>query len=184
MKAISNRRHERFAQLLAGGSSQAAAYREVYPAARKWAAETVHKRASELARNGEVLGRVKELTKAGADEAIMTRQEALKRLSEIARKERGMLVVAAVREIGKLSDWYAPEKQAEQDPSQPPRGIIYLPMPILAPRGDVDDGSTAHNTPPSAERAEYEPVAPSDTGYPFRPPSVSPAMPAKASFKF
>ena len=151
MKAISNRRHERFAQLLAGGSSQAAAYREVYPAARRWAAATVHKRASELARHGEVLGRVKELSKAGAAEAIMTRQEALKRLSEIARKERGMLVVAALRELGKMSGWYEPEKQAEQDPSQPPRGVIYLPMPIWAPRDDPADSPYSPKPVPSSE---------------------------------
>ena len=184
MKALSNRRHERFAQLLANGSSQAEAYREVYPASRKWLPATVHKRASELARNGEVSGRVRELSEAGAAEAIMTRQEALKRLSEIARRERGMLVMAAVREIGRISDWYAPEKPPEEDPSKPPRGIIYLPMPISVPRGDLDDETNPHNMHPTAERAENAPAAPADTGTPSMPLSISPAMPARPSFPF
>lgn len=184
MKAIPNRRHERFAQLIASGSSQAAAYREIFPASRKWAAATVHKRASELARNGEVSGRVRELSEAGADEAIMTRKEALKRLSDIARKEHGMLVVAAVREIGRMSEWYEPEKLAEHDPSKPPRGIIYLPMPISALRGDLDDVPNPHNALPAAERAENAPAVPAETGTPSMPRSVSPAMPARPSYPF
>ena len=42
------------------------------------------------------------MTKAGAAEAIIACQEALKRLAEIARKKYGMLVVAPVREIGRI----------------------------------------------------------------------------------
>lgn len=53
-------KQETFAAAMANGASASAAYREVYDA-RKMAATTVHKRASELAKNGGVAGRIAEL---------------------------------------------------------------------------------------------------------------------------
>jgi hypothetical protein len=52
---------ETFATEIAKGTSQAESYRIAYPKSRNWKSETVFKRASELARHGEVLGRVEEL---------------------------------------------------------------------------------------------------------------------------
>jgi hypothetical protein len=52
---------ETFSTEIAKGTSQAESYRIAYPKSRQWMPDTVFKRASELARHGEVLGRVEEL---------------------------------------------------------------------------------------------------------------------------
>ncbi len=81
---------------------------------------------------------MRELSRAGASEAVLTREEALKRLTEIVRKEQGMLVIAAVRAIGRMSGWCAPDVLPQQDLSNPHRCIIYLPQPIPVPIGHLD----------------------------------------------
>jgi hypothetical protein len=55
-------RNEKFAQeYILNNGNASAAYRTAYPASLKWKDNTVHSRASELLKKGEVLGRIKEL---------------------------------------------------------------------------------------------------------------------------
>jgi hypothetical protein len=61
-------KREKFVQNLNAGLSQRQAYREAYPKSRKWKDSTVDKRASELLKNGEVLGRYQELQKEKAED--------------------------------------------------------------------------------------------------------------------
>lgn len=66
---------EAFAAALAQGMTQAAAYRVAYPKSLNWQDATVWKRASELAADGAVSGRVTELVQkaAGANEVTVER---------------------------------------------------------------------------------------------------------------
>jgi phage terminase small subunit len=77
-------KQEEFATGIACGLSQADAYRRAYPKSLKWADATVWKRASELAADGEVSGRVKELLKNAAAANEVTVERIVKELARIA----------------------------------------------------------------------------------------------------
>lgn len=57
-------REEAFAQALALGQDQSAAYRDAYPQAARWTPKTVWEKASRLAGNGKVQARVQQLQAA------------------------------------------------------------------------------------------------------------------------
>lgn len=76
---LKNVRHEKFAQLVASGMTQADAYREVYPRSRAWMAKTVREHGSKLA--AIVADRVAELQRIAASEAVCTVREMQERLS-------------------------------------------------------------------------------------------------------
>lgn len=75
---------EMFAAGVAQGLSQAQAYRNAYPASAKWKDATVWKRASELANQGEVSGRVHELLKQAAANNEVTVDRVVKELARLA----------------------------------------------------------------------------------------------------
>jgi len=75
---------EVFAVGLASGLSQAEAYRKAYPSSLKWPDKTVWSKASELAANGKVSGRVKELLEKACEENQITVDKVLKRMWDIA----------------------------------------------------------------------------------------------------
>lgn len=77
--ALSNPRHERFAQLVAAGKSQSEAFREVYPRSAGWLDKTVWEKGSRLA--AKVAGRIAELQCAAASAAVCTAREMQERLS-------------------------------------------------------------------------------------------------------
>lgn len=85
------------AYLETGNASEA--YRRAY-SAEKMKPETIHKRASELLADGEVSGRIAELQQAAASAAVMSRQEALERLSGFARIDLADLIEFAEHEVG------------------------------------------------------------------------------------
>lgn len=76
---LANARHERFAQLVAAGKSQAEAYREAYPRSRAWKETTVWSKGSWLA--AKVAARVDELKRAAASAAVCSAREMQERLS-------------------------------------------------------------------------------------------------------
>lgn len=59
-------RQEAFAVAIARGSNQSQAFREAYPNSARWAADTVHSRASRLAGTDMVRARIAELLQAAA----------------------------------------------------------------------------------------------------------------------
>ena len=134
---LKNARHERFAQLLAEGRSQADAYRGVYPASLRWQADSIHVRASKV--NAKVVPRVRELQQAIAVRVVIERAEALSIMADILRAApadvksgsrfaQEMTVdpvsgkvtirlpskIAAFSELAKALGWYEPER-VQQD---------------------------------------------------------------------
>ena len=85
------------AYLETGNASEA--YRRAY-SAEKMKPETIHKRASELLADREVAGRIAELQQAAASAVVMSRQEALERLSGFARIDLADLIEFAEHEVG------------------------------------------------------------------------------------
>ena len=83
---LKNTRHERFAQLIIEGRSQADAYREVYPQSARWKDKTVHEQASRLAHDGKVSARIQALQEAAASRAVVTKRELQERLSRQLRE--------------------------------------------------------------------------------------------------
>ena len=85
------------AYLQTGNASEA--YRRAYNA-ENMKPETVNKRACELMANGAITGRLAELNAAAVSAAVMTRQEALERLSTFARTDLADLVEFGSYELG------------------------------------------------------------------------------------
>ena len=154
---LKNARHERFAQLLAEGRSQADAYREIYPVSRHWQADSIHVRASKV--SAKVMPRVRELQQAIASRVIMERAEALSVLADILRAApddvksgsrfaQEMTVdpvsgrvtirlpskIAAFAELAKALGWYAPEK-TDFTFRFKPDAAVYERLSIAAGRG-------------------------------------------------
>ena len=79
-------RQEAFAQALATGISQAEAFRRASPSSLKWRDATVWSKASVLAKHAGVKARVAELQERGAQSAVYTLADHLRRLDELSRK--------------------------------------------------------------------------------------------------
>lgn len=99
-EALANARHERFAQLVVAGRSQADAYREVYPRSAGWKDKTVWEKASRLA--GKVGARVSALQRAAADAAVCSAREMQERLSRQFRALDEAGEVEAMVKVGAL----------------------------------------------------------------------------------
>lgn len=78
---LKNPRHEKFAVLVAGGSTQADAYRGVYPKSRKWKDDGVRVEASKL--TNKVLTRIQELQAATAEKATITKSHLVTLLADV-----------------------------------------------------------------------------------------------------
>ena len=87
MAELKNAKQEKFVQGLICGLSQRKAYREAFPTARKWKDNTVDSRASELAKNSEILGRLKELQQKSASEAVMSATKRKEWLTDLINDE-------------------------------------------------------------------------------------------------
>ena len=77
-------KQEAFATGIASGLSQAEAYRQAFPKAQAWKDETVWKRASELAANREVQGRIQELRDKAADANEVTIERIVAEVVKVA----------------------------------------------------------------------------------------------------
>lgn len=75
---------ELFAQQWGAGKSQSEAYRQAYPASRKWKPEIVHQKASALAANGKVRARVTLIQRAAADRAELDATEIIREIRRLA----------------------------------------------------------------------------------------------------
>jgi hypothetical protein len=73
---------EAFARAIAKGGSQAGAYREAFPASKKWKDKSVHERASTLMRDIKVVSRVEELRSKVAAKVVLTVENLIAELEE------------------------------------------------------------------------------------------------------
>lgn len=89
-------KQEKFARLVAEGKTQAEAYKEAYNASQM-KPETIHKRASELALDGEVAGRIDQLKKQITKNLDLASQITVERQLKFCQK--------AIQECLKAGDW-------------------------------------------------------------------------------
>jgi len=86
-------KQERFVQELIKGKSQREAYKIAYPTSKKWKDNVVDVKACELLKNGKVKVRYDELRgkvlKRAEEKAIITAEEVIKRIADIARDDIG-----------------------------------------------------------------------------------------------
>lgn len=114
---LDNPAHERFAQLVAKGISQADAYRECYPHSKTWKPSSVWESASKLC--AKVAPRVEHLQQCAAKETVLTRAAFERHLMEAfveCRQEgdiNNMAKVGAL--ITKVKGWEAPSKVEVKD---------------------------------------------------------------------
>lgn len=108
MAELKNVRHETFAQGLAKGMSQRAAYRAAFPSSEKWKDETVDSKASILAKHEKVLARFKELAEQSTSKAVMTATERKEWLTEIimSKEEETKDRLKAVDILNKMDGAY------------------------------------------------------------------------------
>ena len=101
---------EKFAQLVAIGKTQSAAYRESFPKSKKWKPETIWSHASRLASDDKVRARIDELREEMRQSANITLQshleelERLKRVAYLSGEIAAMLKAEELR--GKASGFY------------------------------------------------------------------------------
>lgn len=94
---------ETFAQAVAGGKSQAEAYREAYPKAVKWKDETIWTAASRLMANTKVCIRVEELRAELAKRQLWTREQSVIALVGVVNNPgKPSDIVAAVKELNAM----------------------------------------------------------------------------------
>lgn len=125
MKTTLDQRREKFAQGVASGLSLAESYRRANPRSLKWKDKTVWSRASELMADSKVSGRIKELQAEAAKNAILTRQEWLQRMIDVADGgEDQPSRLKALIEFGKAEGFYEAEKL---DVKHAGAVVVYLP---------------------------------------------------------
>ena len=135
MRTLNNPRHERFAQLVAEGRTQADAYRDAFPLSRKWKDSAIHPKASHL--SDKVGTRVRELQEELAKRSVIQKEEVVKFLSDVVRTPIGEVgpdsplaqayesgkggvrvsfvsKLAAIEQLAKLLGWYAPQKVEQE----------------------------------------------------------------------
>lgn len=102
-------KQEKFAQNVAKGMTFSDAYRKSRDAS-KMADETVHKRASELAQKGEILGRIDKLKEQLSERQLWSREDSIKKLIEVMSDARPNDVIAAIKELNNMHGFDAPSK--------------------------------------------------------------------------
>lgn len=104
-------KQENFAQAVAGGMTQADAYRSAYDCENS-SDQVIHNEASLLMQSREISIRVKELKEAIAIAAIWTRLDSVQTLAEIAQgaEARANEKVAAIKELNAMHGFNAPTK--------------------------------------------------------------------------
>jgi hypothetical protein len=103
-------KQEAFAQGLASGLSQSAAYRVAYPKAQSWKDATVWRKASLMAGNGDVQARVDQLRREVAKLNLWTREDSVRVLRDVADSEKGGERVQAVKELNAMHGFNEPLK--------------------------------------------------------------------------
>lgn len=104
-------KQEAFAQAVAGGMTQADAYRSAYEASQMMD-KTIVEEASRIAADRNVAARVAELKEAVAIQAIWTRLDSVRTLADIAvdGEARANEKVSAVKELNAMHGFNAPTK--------------------------------------------------------------------------
>lgn len=92
-------KQEKFCLVYLKTGNATEAYRQSYNC-KKWKPSTINEAASRLLKNGKIVTRLTELNKTAVTDAVMTRQEALERLSNFARTDLTDLVEFGTFEVG------------------------------------------------------------------------------------
>jgi hypothetical protein len=77
---VARQRKLAFSQEIVNCENQSDAYRKSHPNSNNWKDTTVHKRASELMKDGEVMGMIEELKKAAAESSEVTAAKVISQL--------------------------------------------------------------------------------------------------------
>lgn len=85
MPALDNARWEIFAQQIVAGKKIYEAYQEAFPKSKEWKMSALKPQASRLLHTQEVADRIKELKDIAAGDAVMSREDRMRMLTEIAR---------------------------------------------------------------------------------------------------
>jgi len=110
--------HDRFAQEVAAGKSQADAYRIAYPRSVKWKPSSVWESASKLA--SKVSPRIEELRAELAAQSMWSKEQSVKVLAEIAmRAEKDADRVRAVAELNRMHGFEAETTVVHKGPNGP-----------------------------------------------------------------
>lgn len=84
MGALSNTKHELFAQSVVELDNQSEAYRIAFPHCAKWKTDTVWQHASRLANDSKVKARIQEIRDSLAKKMMITKEEMIKTLKTIS----------------------------------------------------------------------------------------------------
>ena len=129
---------EKFAQGVAAGKSQSAAYREAYPKSLAWENKSVWVNASELRANAKVSRRIKQLQEEQREKSSVTLDGLTQNLKDVYEQalEEGdnAAAVAAVRQISKMHGLDTEKRANDRSPVD---GLTVQERALL--RGKVAD---------------------------------------------
>ena len=130
MAVLNSPKREKFAQNIAQGMSQRAAYRDAFPNSAKWKDNTVDAKACALNATPDVSARVTELKEAAASAAVLTRMERMVMLTNVAinEEEPTKIRLQAVDILNKMDGDYTKKIEIAGDTS----GISAKVSAILA----------------------------------------------------
>lgn len=143
---------ERYCQERAKGATQRRAYLAAFPGSQKWKPETVDKRACELEARRKVAGRLRELQKAAAAAAVVTRAEIVGAQAMLLRKGVAAVeahsladkdLAPAVKALADASDRlmaWLPEDEPDERPAFVRDFALLLGPRFLAPHRMIADG--------------------------------------------
>ena len=143
---------ERYCQERAKGATQRRAYLSAFPSSERWKPATVDNRAYELEKRREVSARLKELQKAAAAAAVVTRAEIVGAQAMLLRKGVAAVeahsladkdLAPAVKALADASDRlmaWLPEDEPEERPAFVRDFALLLGPRFLAPHRMIADG--------------------------------------------
>ena len=114
MGALSNPRHERFAQEIVAGHTQREAYRAAFPKSQNWQDRSVDVRGSKLANLPAIKERIQELNEEASIDAVLKRTEKMLILTDIAKNEEqtSKSRMQAIDLLNKMSGDYVKKVEA------------------------------------------------------------------------
>lgn len=141
MAELKNVRHEKFAQGIANGMTQRKAYHAAFPNSKKWKDTTVDSKASELAKTGKVLERLKELAEETSSKAVMTATKRKEWLSDIIRSENEKTrdKLKAVDILNRMEGEYTDKVEVEDKRKSPYDELSVDELKALAEMCEADE---------------------------------------------
>lgn len=134
MSELANARHEAFAQGLAKGEKQKDAYTAAFPRSQHWKDQTIYNKASQLAKQEDVIERVQELQQQATNDTVISitrRKEILSQMAE-SKEESTLARIKAIDTLNRMDGAYIEQVNINGQINNPFAGLTTEELKRLA----------------------------------------------------